>query len=92
MPVAIPESVATAIVIVVCVLLLWLLFTILRLPLKLIFQTDIEHDKRPGAAVHLQLYRRLLRLLPRHQHSERPGGRILGIPGVILLVLIQNFI
>ena len=35
---AIPESVATIIVIAVCALLLWLLFTILRLPLKLIFK------------------------------------------------------
>ena len=88
MPIAIPESVATIIVIVVCVLLLWLLLTILRLPLKLIFRLLIN------------MVSGLILLFAGSIGFEALGTNavnclvagILGIPGVILLVLLQNFL
>lgn len=93
MPIAIPESVATIIVIAVCVLLLWLLLTILRLPLKLIFKLLLNMI---SGLVLLFVFNYIAGWL-----SFDPLGinavnclisGILGIPGVILLVLVQNFI
>ena len=89
---AIPESAATVIVIVVCVLLLWLLLTILRLPLKLIFKLLLN---MASGLVLLFIFNFIggyfdfaLGIIA--VNSVVAG--VLGIPGVILLVLIQNFI
>lgn len=93
MPIAIPESVATIIVIAVCVLLLWLLLTILRLPLKLIFRLLIN---MASGLILLFVFNFIagtigLDALGTNAVNCLVAG-ILGIPGVILLVLLQKFL
>ena len=93
MPIAIPESVATAIVIVVCVLLFWLLLTILRLPLRLIFKLLLN---MVSGLVLLFVFNCIGGLLDFSALGINAVNclvaGVLGIPGVILLVLVQNFI
>ena len=76
----------------VCVLLLWLLFTILRLPLKLIFKLILNMI---SGLVLLFIFNFIGGFfdfsLGINTVNALVAG-ILGIPGVILLVLIQNFI
>ena len=89
---AIPESVATIIVIAVCALLLWLLFTILRLPLKLIFKLLLNMISGLVLLFVFNFIGGYFDFALGINELNALVAGILGIPGVILLVLVQNFI
>lgn len=92
MPIAIPESVATVIVIVVCVLLLWLLFTILRLPLKFIFKLLLNMASGLVLLFVFNFIGGYFDFALGINAVNAIVAGVLGIPGVILLVLLQNFL
>ncbi len=85
-------SLATIITVIVCGLLLWLLISIIRLPVKLFFKLLLNMLSGLALLFVFNFIGGFFDFALGINAVNALVAGVLGIPGVVLLVLIQNFL
>ena len=85
-------SLATIITVIVCGLLLWLLISIIRLPVKFFFKLLLNMLSGLVLLFVFNFIGGVFYFAPCGNAGNALVAGILGIPGLVLLVLIQNFL